>query len=131
IQVKPYEKIYLKDIAQIIVHSPQLEDELRHFLIHKITSVDGKILVIDLMRVIRLIQQKYKQLEIESIGPAQSIVEIIYPRSTPNALLVGFVWLLLFIGSGLTIMNFHEDVSMLQVHQKIYKIITGETKENP
>ena len=28
-------------------------------------------------------------------------------------------------------MNFHEDVSMLQVHQKIYTIITGETKEHP
>lgn len=131
IQVKPDRKIYLKDIAQIIAEPPELEHELNHLLIHRVHSADGQLVVIDIMSVIRLIQQKYAQIEIESIGPAQCIVEVIYPRTAPNALLVGFVWLLLFTGSGLTIMNFHEDVSMLQVHQKIYQIITGESEENP
>ena len=33
--------------------------------------------------------------------------------------LLPLVWLLLFFGSGLAIMNFHEDVSMPEVHRRI------------
>jgi stage V sporulation protein AA len=38
---------------------------------------------------------------------------------------------LLFIGSGLTIMNFHEDVSMQAVHQRLYEMVTGEKDAYP
>ena len=41
------------------------------------------------------------------------------------------VWLLLFIGSALAIMNFHEEVSMQAVHQKLYWVITGKVGEKP
>jgi stage V sporulation protein AA len=37
----------------------------------------------------------------------------------------------LFIGAGLTIMNFHEDVAMSSVHQKIYFLITGRENAKP
>jgi len=41
------------------------------------------------------------------------------------------IWLLLFFGAALAIMNFHEDVSMQAVHQRIYKIITGKENLKP
>jgi stage V sporulation protein AA len=41
------------------------------------------------------------------------------------------VWLLLFVGSGLTILNFHADVSMLAVHQRIYQLLTGKQVTHP
>lgn len=131
VEVKPDQRVYLKDMAQIIAENPEQETKLAHLLIHQIRPEDKHLLVIDLMRVIRQIKESNPHVEIESIGPVQTIIEIIHPRRTPTLFLVGFVWLLLFLGSGLTIMNFHEDVSMLQVHQKVYKIITGETKEYP
>ncbi len=37
----------------------------------------------------------------------------------------------MFIGSGLAIMNFHADVSMLAVQRKIYEMFTGEYIPNP
>jgi stage V sporulation protein AA len=37
----------------------------------------------------------------------------------------------LFIGSGLAIMNFHTDVSMPEVHQRLYYLITGRAESQP
>ena len=41
------------------------------------------------------------------------------------------VWLLLFVGSGLAIMNFHTDVSMKEVHERIYYLMTGMHHSRP
>src|SRR5699024_3352327 len=41
------------------------------------------------------------------------------------------VWIILFIGTGMTIMNFHYDVSMQEVQQKIHPLLTGVENELP
>jgi stage V sporulation protein AA len=130
LQVKPNQKVTLTEICQLIVH-PSIEEELSQLIVHQITPVDEHLVVIDLIKVIELIKDFDPEIEVEFFGPTQTIVEIIYPRKSPAFVLVLFVWLLLFVGSGLAIMNFHEDVSMLAVHQKIYKMITGEEQEHP
>lgn len=130
LQVKLNQKIRLSEISQFISH-PSIERTLSNLLVHEITPSDKHLVVIDIMKVIDLIKSFDPELEVESFGPTQTIVEIIYPRKSPKLVLVLFVWLLLFVGSGLAIMNFHEDVNMLAVHQKIFKMITGEEKEHP
>lgn len=52
-------------------------------------------------------------------------------KKQPSIWLIAFVWTLLFIGSGLAIMNFHHDVSMQEVHQRIYYLITGIENKKP
>lgn len=130
LQVKPKDTVVLRQISQFIVH-PALERSLSKLLVHEISPQDQHLVVIDIMRVIDLIREFDPDLEVESFGPTQTIVEIVHPPKSPQFLLVLFVWLLLFVGSGLAIMNFHEDVSMLAVHQKIFKMITGEEQEHP
>jgi stage V sporulation protein AA len=130
LQVKPKDKVVLNQISQFIVH-PSLERTISSLPVHNISNQDQHLVVIDIMRVIDLIREFDPELEIEAFGPTQTIIEIIHPHKSPQFLLVLFVWLLLFIGSGLAIMNFHEDVSMLAVHQKIYKMITGVEQEHP
>jgi stage V sporulation protein AA len=131
LQVKPKDKVVvLKQISQFIVH-PSLERTLSNLPVHEISPQDQHLVVIDIMKVIDLIREFNPDLEVESFGPTQTIVEIVHPHKSPQFLLVLFVWLLLFVGSGLAIMNFHEDVSMLAVHQKIFKMITGEEQEHP
>jgi len=41
------------------------------------------------------------------------------------------VWLILFIGAAMTIINFHYDVSMQEVHQKIHFMFTGTYAKYP
>lgn len=130
LEVQMGQTVRLKDCCQLIVE-PALEQKLSELPIHLITPEDEHIVIIDIMRVIKILKGAYPELEVESFGAAQTIVEIILPKKKPQLLLVLFVCLLLFIGSGLAIMYFHEDVSMLGVHQKIYRMITGKEKQFP
>ena len=52
-------------------------------------------------------------------------------RRKPSVALFVLVWLLLFFGSALTIMNFHADVNMQEVQIRIVEMITGHRNEHP
>lgn len=130
VQVKPDQRVTLNQIAKLVSN---LEDDrqLENMVVHQVSPQDKHLIVIDVTQVVALLQKRFPDLEVEIIGPTQSILEIVYPSKSPRFLWVIFVWLLLFIGSGLTIMNFHEDVSMQEVHQRIFEMLTGEKEEYP
>ncbi|WP_394232841.1 stage V sporulation protein AA [Niallia oryzisoli] len=128
--VRPNEKIYLKDITQIIAEDV-LQRQLNQLLIYSISDQDRNIIIIDVMKVIAEIAKFDASIEVQVVGPSQTIVEVIFKKKKVSLFLFVLTWFLLFFGSMLTIMNFHEDVSMQSVHQKLYKMITGQDNEKP
>ena len=130
IQKKSNDVIYLKDLAQVIA-TDALMSKLNNLCLYHITDQDKNIIIIDSTRVIRAITKVYEEVEIQLIGPAQTIVEVVFKKKKLSLPIFILVWLLLFIGSALTIMNFHEDVSMQYVHQRLYTMITGKEVEKP
>lgn len=122
-------KIYLEDIARII-GTEEIVTSLQGLLIYELEKSDRNIIVIDLSSIVERITKNYP-IDIQAIGPSQTIIEVVPEQKKNNTILFVIVWLLLFVGSALTIMNFHEDVSMPAVHQKIYKLITGNEIERP
>lgn len=93
--------------------------------IYKIREEDGSKLSIDALSVIAAIRMLFPSLDIQLIGPANTVVYIKQPLKRLKPLLILTVWLLLFVGSGLAVMNFHEDVSMRAVHIRLYYLLTG------
>ncbi|MGR3764898.1 stage V sporulation protein AA [Rossellomorea sp. NS-SX7] len=130
VQVKSDSMVNLGQLAQIIAPEDVLED-LKRIHIHKVEPSDKNIIVIDVMTVIKRISVNHLHLDIQTIGPAQSIIEVIYEKKKVSLPLFIGVWMLLFIGAAMAIMNFHEDVSMRQVHQTLYHFITGEEDPHP
>ncbi|MBD7964640.1 stage V sporulation protein AA [Fictibacillus norfolkensis] len=130
VQVIQHQKVSIGEVAQIVA-SDELEEAIKGYIIHEVTPEDKHLIVIDVMRVIATIQKKNPGLDVQTIGPAQSILEIQMQQKKLAPVYFVLVWLLLFTGSALAIMNFHEDVSMQLVHQKIYFMITGHYKEQP
>lgn len=122
--------IHLGDVAQMLV-DPMLESELRQLVLHIPGDADGSVLLIDMLRIVAAVRSRHPNLQIEHFGEPHVLVEILSPSRKPNPLLFALVWLLLFIGSGLAIMNFHVDVSMMEVHQKLYKMLSGKEVEHP
>ncbi|AJS57986.1 stage V sporulation protein AA [Paenibacillus sp. IHBB 10380] len=92
---------------------------------------DGNLLVMDLMRIIPAIKQVIPRAQIEPVGQHHTIVEIVKAPKKPSFALFILVWLLLFFGSGLTIMNFHADVNMQEVQIRVVEMITGKRDEHP
>ncbi|MED1863596.1 stage V sporulation protein AA [Fictibacillus nanhaiensis] len=130
VQVIQHQKVTIGEVAQVVA-SDELEEAIKGYIIHEVTPEDKHLIVIDVMRVIATIQKKNPGLDVQTIGPAQSILEIQMQQKKLAPVYFVLVWLLLFTGSALAIMNFHEDVSMQLVHQKIYFLITGHYKEQP
>jgi stage V sporulation protein AA len=122
--------ILLRNIADLL-SDPEIEQKLHSHVISYPKPQDGNLILIDMLMVIRSIRQIYPVIRIEGFGEPHVLVEIKSERARPHFIILALVWLLLFIGSGLTIMNFHADVSMLEVHQRIYELLTGKQLKHP
>ncbi|MEC5422343.1 stage V sporulation protein AA [Virgibacillus sp. C22-A2] len=122
--------VQLKHIAYIStasVHKKNLENTP----IYRITKKDLNVVIIDSFLIIDHLTTLYEGLEFQLLGPAQTIIRISKNKKPPSIIIVACVWLLLFIGAAMTIMNFHYDVSMQEVQQKLHFILTGDQKEFP
>lgn len=128
--VRRGEAIRLGRIAQLLVE-PEYEETLRQLLLHQPNEREGNIVLIDMMLIVEKIKQLYPKLQIEHYGEPHCLVEVCEESKAPNAVLIVIVWLLLFVGSGLAIMNFHADVSMAEVHRRIYQLLTGKYVQHP
>jgi stage V sporulation protein AA len=127
---KPEESVYLMDIAQIIGPETVIP-ELQKLKVHQISERDKNIIIIDVMKVIGLISGLIEDIEVQTIGPAQTIVEVKMKKKQMSFPFFILIWFLLFFGSAMAIMNFHDDVSMRSVQEKLYLIITGVEDSKP
>ena len=95
LKVSPTYEVKAGDVAQLAGDSSVVE-LLQNEIVYKITAHDKTHVVIDVMKVIEIIQQKASHVQINLLGSGQTLVEIIYEKEdTPN--FFGLVWLLLFI----------------------------------
>ncbi|MGP4076955.1 stage V sporulation protein AA [Halobacillus sp. K22] len=130
INIDPSSTIRLGDIARI-TGSRRYETVLPNMIVHKVKADDQNIVVIDGFMVIEQVLSKFPQVEVELLGPSQCVVHVEKHKKQPSLLLISGIWLLLFIGAAMAIMNFHYDVSMEAVQQKLHFMLTGEEKEHP
>lgn len=130
VEVSQLQKVKLKDIAFISTTSPY-QQEIENTVIYRITIQDRNIVVIDSFLIIEHLNKIYENLDFQLIGPTHTIIRVEQSKKRRPILLVAFVWLLLFIGTAMTIMNFHYDVSMQEVQQKLHYLITGEKSDYP
>ncbi|TCT25639.1 stage V sporulation protein AA [Melghiribacillus thermohalophilus] len=124
------QKLMLKDIAYITGNSKFIP-RLKHTFIYQLKSSDQKYIVMDIFTVITELHEQFPNIEFQPVGPNQTIVEIERRKRQPNLLAVTGIWILLFVGSGMAIMNFHYDVSMQEVQQKLHYMLTGEQQKFP
>lgn len=130
VQVNGNQTVRIKDIARIIGPEEVIQI-IENIILLTVKKEDKNIIVIDLAQVIMSIRKMDPTIEVETFGPSQTIIEIILSKKKMSFLTFALVWFLLFVGGGMTIMNFHVDVSMGEVHQRIFTIITGKVEEKP
>jgi stage V sporulation protein AA len=124
--------VMLRDVAFLITE-PEWREPLYSLLLLQPEQSDGNLILIDLLTVIPRIHELLPHAEIQPIGEGRTIVQIEGPATAnkPSIALFVLVWLLLFFGSALTIMNFHADVSMQEVQIRIVEMLTGRRDEHP
>ena len=122
--------IYLGQVADLFAQ-PQAEEKLKRIALYRPSEIDGNLVLIDMMQIVKKVKEVWPQVTIEHFGEPQTIVEIRTQTRPVHWIVLLAAWILLFVGSGLAIMNFHTDVSMPEVHRKLYTMITGKQDDHP
>ncbi|MBW7473509.1 stage V sporulation protein AA [Paenibacillus oenotherae] len=131
IGIKPGGIVTLGHAARLFCADPVIEAKLQTFVLHRHQQTEGNRIVIDLLQIVGALRQREPDLTIETFGDPQVLVLVADKPPKPRIAVLILAWLLLFFGSGLAIMNFHTDVSMKEVHQRITELVTGKKSEHP
>ncbi|OBA05688.1 stage V sporulation protein AA [Paenibacillus polymyxa] len=122
--------LHLGDVAHLLA-DPEWEKDLLGLVLKRPQKQDGNLILVDMLQIISKIRDHIPGVVVESLGKPHVLVEIVERPRKPSKILFVLVWLLLFFGSALTIMNFHADVNMMQVQVRIVEMITGQKDEHP
>ncbi|MEK4437025.1 MULTISPECIES: stage V sporulation protein AA [Paenibacillus] len=123
--------VKLGDIAHVLTSPEDGERRLLELELLRPGPEDGNLILIDILQIIPQIRRMLPEVTVELIGSGHTLVEVVAGTGKPSKSLFILVWLLLFFGSALTIMNFHADVNMQEVQIRIVEMITGRRDEHP
>jgi len=131
IRIQRGRSVKLGDIAHVLTSPEDGERRLLELELLRPGPEDGNLILIDILQIIPQIRRMFPEVTVELIGSGHTLVEVIAGSGKPSKSLFILVWLLLFFGSALTIMNFHADVNMQEVQIRIVEMITGRRDEHP
>lgn len=124
---------YIKDIAKVSAADNKTKQKVEDLKIYK-SGKDEKWDYINANTLADKIGAKYEDLNINILGSSEVLLEIksIEDKSPILQFLkILSICIILFLGSGIAIINFHEDVNMEKSIEKIYYTVTGEKKDKP
>ena len=130
ITVEPETTVYLAQIASIIA-PVEIKRVIQALPIYKIKKADKNTVVLDAISIIEKISTLYPGYDIQIVGPNHTIINVLIEKRKMPYVFFLLVWLLLFIGSGISIMKVNEDVRMQVVQQKLFYSLTGIWEEKP
>lgn len=128
----PSEEVCMKDLGKFYCRSEQILARIKGMKVCRFRDKDGGRRVISALYVIRLLQREFPNLEIENIGEAQVVAELVRVDKRPGILQYGkilFVCGICFFGAAFTIMAFHNDIGIREVFAQVYRLISGEQKQ--
>lgn len=131
IRIQRGRSVKLGDVANLLTSPEEQERRLLELELLRPGPEDGNLILIDILQIIPQIRRSLPDVTVELIGSGHTLVEVVVGSGKPSKSLFILVWLLLFFGSALTIMNFHADVNMQEVQIRIVEMITGRRDEHP
>lgn len=120
----------LKDVINISAHA-KTKRRIKQLVAYREREHRQREIVVDGLSIIRIIHESLPNANIRLIGETYTIIHLEKSDRKRGRIFVPMIWLLLFIGTAMTIMNFHHDVGMQEVQQKIHFIITGKKNDYP
>lgn len=126
-------KILLQDVAEIFSADNNITKEIGNIILYTVKGDKDEILVFSVIKLVSMIQKEHPYITIQTIGEPEFIVE--YKMPVPDKrwleyIKLIFVALTVFFGSAFTIMTFNTDVSVGDVFNDFYYLVTGVHKSD-
>ncbi|MEW6080609.1 MAG: stage V sporulation protein AA [Bacillota bacterium] len=117
-----------------VAGQPGLAKKARGLIVAKAGGRHRGALVLSALDIARVVMSSLPDVQVSLLGEDEVVV-LVEARKTRRPLLAlvktVLVATVLFLGSGLAIMNFHSEVSMAQAQARLYWFITGEAVTRP
>lgn len=124
--------VQLKDLGKLYCRDEKLLNRLKATKVFRFKPEDGGRKVVCVMKLIEMLQKEYENLEVESIGEAEVVIEEVKTNKYKGPMQVAkicFVSCICFFGSAFTIMAFHNDVGIIKTFNRVYELITGQLSD--
>lgn len=124
--------VQLKDLGKLYCRNEKLLNRIKARRVFRFQPQDGGRKVICVMKLIELLQKEYENLEVESIGEAEVVIEEVRTnryKGPVQTVKICFVSCICFFGAAFTIMAFHNDVGIIKTFSRIYEMITGQLSD--
>ena len=125
-------KVLLQDVAEIYTADAEMGKKIGDIILYTVGGDKNQKLIFSVMKVIHLIQKEFPGIEVENIGESDFVVEYKMPLTPKKAMeytKLVLLSLIVFIGAAFTIMTFNTDVSVGEVFDNLYYLVTGVKKE--
>lgn len=125
-------KILLQDIAEIYTLDAQTQKKIGNTIIYTVSGDKNQKVIFSVMKLIQTIQKEHPDLQIVNIGEPDFIVEYkmpVKPKKGMEYLKLLILSLIVFVGAAFTIMTFNTDVSVSEVFDNLYYLVTGTKKK--
>lgn len=125
-------KIFLKDVAEIYTSDTETKKKIGDIILYTVDGDKNQKLIFSVMKLIEAIQKEHPGLKIINIGEPDFIVEYqmpVAPKKEMEYFKLAVLSLVVFLGAAFTIMTFNTDVSVGEVFDNLYYLVTG-TKKN-
>lgn len=120
--------VRIGDLGKIYCSESVVVNKIKTLQIYRFQKSDHNRCVIGVLKVMELIHQEYPSYAIDIVGETESIVEQLSEKSKPQWLdyvKIIFVSALCFFGTMYTVMSYHNEISIVDLFDEIYTIVTG------
>lgn len=124
-------KILLGDVLEIYSSNSRIVKEIGDIVLYTLKGDKNQKVIFSTMKIIQTIQKEYPDYLIENVGEPDFVVEYqmpIAPKKGADYVKLVLLSFIVFIGAAFTIMTFNTDVSVSDVFDNFYKLVTGSKK---
>ncbi len=126
--------IQLKDIAEVSAPA-HIQRQVEDIIVFSISEDIKANYIIGAIQIIKSIVKELPSATVSNAGEESVVLQFLpdYYKENKlwNFIKVAVVAITLFIGSTITIMAYHEDVSLAKVFSSMHEMLTGVQNDNP
>ncbi len=118
--------LYVSDIGELFCQDKTIENEISHIVLKNLKDKKGIRICMNAIEVVKEIQSKYPDVDVNSIGEPEFIVEYAVHKPRPRVLefaIVFFVAAFTFLGSMYAIMAYNNDVGTVEIFETVYEFL--------
>ncbi|WP_429083519.1 stage V sporulation protein AA [Brassicibacter mesophilus] len=133
ITATPGQVLKIEDVGTVFCIDENVQNSVLKLEVKKV-RFDQKNEVIPVLMIISIIQNSMTNVDVVIMGNPEILVDIKHESNSNQIykyLKVAIVCLILFLGAGLAIINFHADVNMDESLKIIYYMVTGKENDKP